>query len=195
MDLVEFRNTFMFEKFYPDHPRSPKGQIGIPLSLSTWEFFPLYANWVCRLGYEPILPDFSREGQRRRLAAICYPCEIFHGNVQNLIHKKGALAAARKGDSVNPEQASNGSQFYLVQGRVLTVEEINFLKQRGVANISEESADIYTTLGGTPHLDGAYTVFGEVVKGLEVIDSFANCPTDAYDRPVEDVIYSISLSK
>jgi len=113
----------------------------------------------------------------------------------SLIHKKGALAAARKGDRVNPEQASNGSQFYLVQGRVLTPEEINFMIQQGAANFSEESKEIYTSLGGTPHLDGAYTVFGEVVEGLEVLDSIASQPCDAYNRPLEDVSFTITLLK
>ena len=112
-----------------------------------------------------------------------------------LIHKKGALAAARKGDTDNPERASSGSQFYLVQGRVLTQEEIDILRQRGVANISEENAEIYKTVGGTPHLDGAYTVFGEVIEGLDVLDAIASVPTDAYNRPVDDVIYSISIIK
>jgi peptidyl-prolyl cis-trans isomerase B (cyclophilin B) len=110
-----------------------------------------------------------------------------------LIHKKGALAAARKGDQFNPEQASNGSQFYLVQGRVLTPEEINILAQRGVASFNNETAEIYSTLGGTPHLDGAYTVFGEVVEGLGVLDSIAAQSCDAYDRPIEDVIFTISI--
>jgi len=113
----------------------------------------------------------------------------------NLIHKKGALAAARKGDRENPEQASSGSQFYIVQGRVLTPEEINILSQRGVATFTEESAAIYTSLGGTPHLDGAYSVFGEVIEGLDIIDSIASLTTDPYQRPIEDVIYSISLIK
>lgn len=110
-----------------------------------------------------------------------------------LIHKKGALAAARKGDAVNPEQASSGSQFYLVQGRVLTSEEIKILTERGMASFTEETAQIYTTVGGTPHLDGAYTVFGEVIEGLDVIDTIAAIPCDAYNRPLEDVIYTISL--
>ena len=114
---------------------------------------------------------------------------------KDLIHKKGALAAARKGDSVNPEQASSGSQFYLVQGRVLTPEDIDLLTQRGVASFTEETAQIYMTLGGTPHLDGAYTVFGEVLEGLEILDTIASSQTDAYDRPIEDVIYSIRLIK
>jgi peptidyl-prolyl cis-trans isomerase B (cyclophilin B) len=133
----------------------------------------------------------AEKGQRLGSGGPGYtvPAE-FHND---LIHKKGALAAARKGDSSNPQKASSGSQFYLVQGRVLTQDEIDILKQRGVASFSDESAEIYMTRGGTPHLDGAYTVFGEVVKGLEVIDSIASLPTDAYDRPVEDVIYSISL--
>jgi len=114
---------------------------------------------------------------------------------KDLIHKKGALAAARQGDSVNPERASNGSQFYLVQGRVLTQEEIDIFTQRGVASFTEETAQIYMTLGGAPHLDGSYTVFGEVVGGLDIIDSIASGPIDAYNRPVEDVVYSISLIK
>lgn len=114
---------------------------------------------------------------------------------KDLIHKKGALAAARKGDQANPEQSSSGSQFYLVQGRVLTPEEIDILSQRGVASFTEETAEIYMTLGGTPHLDGAYTVFGEVVEGLEIIDSIASQACDSYDRPIEDVIYSITLIK
>ncbi len=114
---------------------------------------------------------------------------------EKLIHKKGALAAARKGDRENPEQASNGSQFYLVQGRVFTPEELNMLAQRGAVSLSNESVEIYTTLGGSPHLDGAYTVFGEVVEGLEVLDLIASQPCDAYDRPEEDVVFSIALVK
>ena len=133
----------------------------------------------------------AEKGQRLGSGGPGYtvPAE-FH---KDLIHKKGALAAARKGDSVNPEQASSGSQFYLVQGRVLTPQEVDILKQRGVASFNEVSEEIYMTLGGTPHLDGGYTVFGEVIKGLEIIDTIASRQTDAYDRPIEDVIYSISL--
>lgn len=114
---------------------------------------------------------------------------------EKLIHKKGALAAARQGDTANPEKASSGSQFYLVQGRVFTPEELDILTQRGVARFNEETTEIYTSLGGTPHLDGAYTVFGEVIEGLEIIDIIASVPCDAYNRPLEDVIYSISLIK
>ena len=111
---------------------------------------------------------------------------------ENLFHKKGALAAAREGDERNPEKASSGSQFYIVQGRVLSPEELNIMTQRGMIK-SKEAARLYTTLGGTPHLDGSYTVFGEVVEGLEVLERIASSATDAYNRPVEDVVFSISL--
>lgn len=133
----------------------------------------------------------AEKGQRLGLGGPGYevPAEFN----PNLIHKKGALAAAREGDRTNPEQASSGSQFYLVQGRVLTPEEINILTQRGVAKFTKESAEIYTTQGGTPHLDGAYTVFGEIVMGLDVLDAIASQPVDAYNRPLEDVIYSITI--
>jgi len=114
---------------------------------------------------------------------------------ENLIHKKGALAAARQGDHVNPEQVSSGSQFYIVLGRVLSPEELDLMTQRGMISVSKELAEIYTTIGGTPHLDGSYTVFGEVVKGLEVLDLIAATKTDTYDRPLYDVVYSISLIK
>jgi cyclophilin family peptidyl-prolyl cis-trans isomerase len=111
----------------------------------------------------------------------------------HLIHKKGALAAARMGDQVNPEKASSGSQFYLVQGKVFSQEELDLLTQRGMDTLSEEASRIYQTLGGTPHLDGSYTVFGEIVEGLDVLDRIAAVPTDRYNRPLNDVVYTISL--
>ncbi|RPI46707.1 MAG: peptidylprolyl isomerase [Bacteroidetes bacterium] len=111
----------------------------------------------------------------------------------SLIHKKGALAAARQGDQVNPEKRSSGSQFYIVQGRVFTRSELELLAGRGMGPFTDQATGIYTTSGGTPHLDGSYTVFGEVVEGLEVIDRLASVPTDANDRPLEDVVYSITI--
>lgn len=110
-----------------------------------------------------------------------------------LFHKKGALSAARQGDQVNPQKASSGSQFYLVHGRTLTPEQINSFAQSGRAIFTEESIKAYTSIGGTPHLDGSYTVFGEIVEGLEVLDRIAATQTDSYDRPLEDVVYSISI--
>lgn len=157
----------------------------------------------------------------------------------NLIHKKGALAAARSGDEVNPLQASSGSQFYIVQGKTFTDEELDQTERR-VMNIrmnrymkayitlpennkllaeistsprpkqdsllriiatkvdsihrneppfkfTPQQREVYKTIGGTPHLDSNYTVFGEVVEGLEVIDKIASVKTGAADRPLEDV--------
>lgn len=113
---------------------------------------------------------------------------------ENHYHKKGVIAAARQGDNVNPEKASSGSQFYLVQGKVFTVDELMLMEQRGIHRpFTKEEIEAYTTVGGTPHLDGSYTVFGEVVDGMDVIDKIAASPTDPYDRPVEDIVYTISL--
>lgn len=104
-----------------------------------------------------------------------------------LFHKKGALSAARQGDQVNPEKRSSGCQFYLVQGRKWSdIELNNFEAQRG-AKFSPEQREAYKTLGGTPHLDGGYTVYGEVIAGLEIIDLIAAVKTAPGDRPVEDV--------
>ena len=114
---------------------------------------------------------------------------------ENFVHKKGALAAARMGDQVNPEQASSGSQFYIVQGREYTIDMLKMLEERRVSPFTPETIKAYTILGGTPHLDGSYTVFGEVVEGLGVLDSIASSRTDSYNRPLEDVVYRITLVK
>jgi len=151
------------------------------------------------------------------------------------IHKRGALAAARMGDNVNPERASSGSQFYIVQGRIFTDAEldqvemqftyrnandmfIQYYREEEASMINagqavipdsiqdratrrasqwmrenpfrmrEEDRQIYKTIGGSPHLDHEYTVFGEVVKGMEIVDLIANMETDETNRPRTDVI-------
>ena len=111
----------------------------------------------------------------------------------NHFHKKGALAAARQGDQVNPEKASSGCQFYIVQGNVLTDAHIQMYKQNYGVNFTEEQIKAYTTVGGTPHLDGEYTVFGEVVEGLDVIDKIAGVKTGYMDVPVEPVTMTIEI--
>ena len=108
-----------------------------------------------------------------------------------LFHKKGVLSAARMGDGVNPLRASSGSQFYLVQGKVFTDAGLDSLEQlRLKRKLPADQRNAYKTIGGTPHLDLAYTVFGEVIEGLSVVDSIAVVPTskgmDA-DRPLSDV--------
>ncbi|MBI2271564.1 MAG: peptidylprolyl isomerase [Bacteroidetes bacterium] len=167
-------------------------------------------------------------------------------------HKKGALAAARMGDDVNPNKESSGCQFYIVQGRNFNVEDLNSMEQRMLNNqkqeafsrlmnkpenanlrtkftafqqsqqtdslmaiskliepmvlaevtkmpqfkFSEEQRKIYSTVGGTPHLDGGYTVFGEVVEGLDLVDKIAAAKTLPGDRPEKDIrILKMSIEK
>ena len=163
--------------------------------------------------------------------------------VPEYIHKVGALAAARENDDINPNKESSGSQFYIVQGKKFTDEELNavelkverrtkqfimmkllknqgdstalkefkaYADKRDTANmrmvidkyknaveaeymrtkpfkLTEEQRQVYKTIGGTPHLDGAYTVFGEVVRGLDVVNKIAAMKTDSNDRPVQDI--------
>ncbi len=154
-------------------------------------------------------------------------------------HKKGALAAARMGDKANPERRSSGSQFYIVQGKVLDDKDLAKAEKRLLSMqkenifykiieqykdslqafrkagdqqsymdmqikinemvdeqmkdapsvaIPEDIKEVYKTIGGVPHLDGSYTVFGEVIEGLNVVDSIAAVKCDKYDRPLEDVV-------
>lgn len=171
--------------------------------------------------------------------------------VDTLFHKKGVLAAARQGDNVNPKKESSGSQFYLVQGKVATNQELdniearinqqrmqvifnelmmkpewnsfkqNFIRIQQSANqdslqmmiaqvtpaieselnkgrrfkYTEQQRKAYTTIGGTPFLDQNYTVFGEVIQGLDVIDKIAALNCDGNNRPLQDVIMKITLIK
>ncbi|WP_276502995.1 peptidylprolyl isomerase [Terrimonas pollutisoli] len=118
-----------------------------------------------------------------------------------LFHKKGVIAAARQGDNVNPEKASNGSQFYITQGKKFTDGALDTLEtyRRNGRKIPADQREAYKTVGGTPHLDQGYTVFGEVVDGLDVIDKIAAVPTSKgadRDRPLENVmIVKASLVK
>ena len=102
----------------------------------------------------------------------------------SLYHKKGVLAAARDG---NPEKASSACQFYLVEGKLWTDEQLNMLEQQKGVKYTPEQRINYKTIGGTPHLDGAYTVFGEVETGIEVIGKIANVSRDANNRPLGDL--------
>jgi peptidyl-prolyl cis-trans isomerase B (cyclophilin B) len=111
---------------------------------------------------------------------------------KTLFHKKGALAAARMGDNANPTKASSGSQFYIVQGKVFTdggLDSVETFRLNG-RKIPAEQRAVYKTIGGTPHLDQGYTVYGEVVKGLDVVDKIAAVQTSRAqdrDRPLQDI--------
>lgn len=166
----------------------------------------------------------------------------------NFFHKKGALAAARQGDEVNPKRESSGCQFYIVQGQQFAASDMEMLEARmnqglkqqkfseiisrpenesmkyrfirfqqnrmsdsmqaiisiiepqiakelegKLTKLSDEKKNVYSTIGGTPHLDGSYTVFGEVVEGLEVIDKIAAIEVQQGDRPVSDIKMSMKL--
>lgn len=93
--------------------------------------------------------------------------------IPDYFHKKGALCAARMGDQVNPKKESSGSQFYIVHGRVSSNADLDVMEKRSRTKYTEAQRRAYTTVGGTPHLDGGYTVFGEVVEGMEVVDKIA----------------------
>lgn len=105
----------------------------------------------------------------------------------DLFHKRGALCAARQGDDVNPKKESSASQFYIVQGNVWDNATLDKMELRFGKKFSAEQRKIYTSVGGTPHLDGDYTVFGEVLKGMEVVDKITAMECDRMDRPVKDV--------
>ena len=150
-------------------------------------------GWYNDSPFHRIIKGFMVQGggnkDGRQDPGYTIPAEI----LPNHMHKKGALAAARQGDQVNPQKASSGCQFYIVQGTVLTNDVLNSYEQRYNTKFSEEQRKIYTTIGGTPWLDGGYTVFGEVVSGFDVIDKLAAVPTGSGDKPVTPVTMKIEI--
>ncbi len=116
----------------------------------------------------------------------------------NLFHKKGALAAARQGDQVNPQRRSSGSQFYIVQGRLHNAQELAEVERYIGLQISDanftfspEAREAYINTGGAPTLDMQYTVFGELVDGFDVLDRISSVVTDGRDRPKDNIPITI----
>lgn len=138
----------------------------------------------------------TRSGGGPDDAGYTIPAEIRPG----LYHRKGVLAAARMGDNVNPEKKSSGSQFYIVHGKVFSsagLDSIETFRLKG-RKLPAEHRAVYQTLGGAPHLDQNYTVYGEVVSGLEVVDKIAAVKTTGppTDKPLNDIrIIKASLVK
>jgi len=108
-------------------------------------------------------------------------------------HRRGAVAMAREGDRVNPRRESSACQFYIVWGKTYSTKELQTIGEKveamthGQAHITSEMFWTYRKLGGSPHLDGQYTVFGEVTEGLDVVERIQRVFTDDYNRPVDDI--------
>lgn len=109
-----------------------------------------------------------------------------------LYHKKGALAAARDG---NPQKASSSCQFYIVQGKKATEEELTGFEKRNNLKYTDAQKELYKTIGGTPFLDNNYTVFGEVLAGIDVLDKIAVQETGKADRPKQDIKMTMKIEK
>jgi peptidyl-prolyl cis-trans isomerase B (cyclophilin B) len=115
-------------------------------------------------------------------------------------HKKGALAAARKPDSINPEKRSSGSQFYIVEGIPFDQSRLDMVEiqksakmSSGTFSFTPEAREAYTSIGGYAYLDGDYTVFGEVIEGLDIVDSIAAVAVDRNSRPLVDRKMNLSI--
>lgn len=134
----------------------------------------------------------ARPGQELGEASPDYtlPAEF---RLPKIYHRRGALAMARESDDENPERRSSSSQFYIVWGQRFSTAEINKMQDwldstsNGTIKLTPEMIATYRMTGGSPHLDGTYTVFGEVTEGLEVVEKIQKADTDYNDRPVYDV--------
>ena len=149
--------------------------------------------WYENSPFHRIIKDFMILGGQNADGRVDPGYKITAEFVPAKFHKKGALAAARQADQVNPEKASSGSQFYIVQGTPVTAQSLETLGARTGVKYTPDQIKTYTSVGGTPHLDGTYTVFGEVIEGLDVIDKIAAVKTAPGDKPMKTVAMSIKI--
>ncbi|MBR4845484.1 MAG: peptidylprolyl isomerase [Bacteroidaceae bacterium] len=135
---------------------------------------------------------YAKPGESLGSGKVGYtvPAEI---KFPEFFHQRGMLSMAREPDEVNPERASSGSQFFIVTGRVYMPHELKPIESKvaaltdGKVKYTDRVRTAYENYGGTPHLDGQYTVFGRVVEGMRNITSMQMVETDVNDRPVEDI--------
>lgn len=137
--------------------------------------------------FHRIIKDFMIQGGGR--VDYTLPAEI----QKKYHHKKGALAAARLPDQVNPEKRSSGSQFFIVEGKVYSPKQLMQMQKATGKKFTRQMIEDYTTFGGAPHLDGEYTVFGEVVMGLVVVEKISQVKTNNRDKPYTPVKMSVEV--
>ena len=141
----------------------------------------------------------AKPGQLLGAGELDYTIEA-EFRLPQIYHRRGMVAAARESDKVNPEKRSGAAQFYIVWGKIYDDRRLAQVQARldsatnGQVKLTPEMMETYKTVGGTPHLDGQYTVFGEVTEGLDVVDRIQQMETDKNDRPTEDVrILSVKI--
>jgi len=153
-------------------------------------------GWYNGSPFHRVIKNFMIQGGQNADGRVDPDYRIPAEIKSNHFHKKGALAAARMADQVNPKKESSGSQFYIVQGQVLNETQLNMYETRLGKVFGAKQRQAYQTVGGTPHLDGEYTVFGEVTEGLDIVDKIAAVKTGYMDVPVEPVtIISMEILK
>ncbi|MFA8300461.1 MAG: peptidylprolyl isomerase [Hyphomicrobiales bacterium] len=150
-------------------------------------------GWFNGSPFHRVINNFMIQGGQNKDGRLDPGYKIDAEILPNHIHKKGALAAARQADYVNPEKKSSGSQFYIVQGQKFNSTMLDQMAAARGVTFNDEQKKIYSTMGGTPHLDGDYTVFGEVIMGLDVVDKIAAVKTARGDRPVEEITMTIEV--
>jgi peptidyl-prolyl cis-trans isomerase B (cyclophilin B) len=134
--------------------------------------------------------DWERQSLKNKMGDYTIPAEFRSEN----IHKKGAVSMAREYEN-NPEKRSVSFEFFIVQGTKYTEGELLGVEQQYGLKISHAHKEIYKTAGGTPHLDGSHTVFGQVVEGLNVIDSIASVKVDEGNWPIKDITIDFEIIK